>query len=292
MLTPERKTILVSSSTAILLSITKLTVWILTWSMTIIASATDSVLDFFVSMANYFVLKKSERKSDHKYNFGYGKIQWFGALFEWLVIIWSGCYIIFLSIQKIITRDIFTEIDRPVYVMLFSIVLTWLLVAFMTKMLKKTKNLIIKSDLLHYKSDLLTNIGIIVALIFIKISWWTLFDPIISILIAIYIIIWSLKILNEWYEMLVDRCLDEEQIAQIRKIINHTSDKISGYHLLRTRKSWNETFIEFHLVFNEKINLVDAHDIATQVEDKIKVKIPGSNVQTHLDPYNDLAEEI
>jgi divalent metal cation (Fe/Co/Zn/Cd) transporter len=52
--------------------------------------------------------------------------------------------------------------------MFFSIFATAVLVIFMDRMLKKTNNLVIKSDLLHYKSDLYANIGIIIALVIIK----------------------------------------------------------------------------------------------------------------------------
>ncbi len=291
-MTPERKTIFVSSSTAILLSVSKLIVGILTWSMTIIASAVDSVLDFFVSIANYFVLKKSEQGKDWVYNFWYGKIQWLGALFEWTVIVVSWCSIIYLAIKKIISNEIMLENSRSIYVMVFSIFATWMLVIFMSKMFKKTNNLVIKSDLLHYKSDLYANIGIIVALIIIKFTGFFLIDPIISILIALYIIYGSIGIITEGYVMLLDRSLESHEITLIKDIIQHNDKKISGFHALRTRRSGKDVFIEFHLVFDKNINLLDAHSISNDIDRRLQLTIPYSEVLIHLDPYDDLSEEL
>ena len=290
-MTPEKKTIRISSITALWLAFSKFLVWIFTGSMTVIASATDSLLDFFVSLANYFVLKKSEKKSDWKHNFWYWKIQWLWAFLQWSVIMLSGFTIVYLSIKKIINKQILTNIDWPVYVMIFSILVTFFLVIYMKKQLKLTNNLVVKSDLFHYKTDLLSNVWILFVLVLIKFTNLLFLDLMVSMLIALYIIWWSYKIIWEWYQMLLDRSLNKNQINQIKKIIENTSEKITSFHMLKTRKSWNDIFIEVHLVFDEKISLKDAHQIWDEVEKQIMQKIPNSHITIHFDPYNDLNEK-
>ena len=99
---PEKKAIIISTSTAIFLTILKVTVGILSGSMAVISSAMDSLLDFFVSLVNLFAIRKSENPADEKYHYGYGKIEGMGAMFEGMVITISGCLIGYLAIQKLI----------------------------------------------------------------------------------------------------------------------------------------------------------------------------------------------
>lgn len=91
--------------------------------------------------------------------------------------------------------------------------------------------------------------------------------------------------------MLMDRKIDDQNIEQIVNIIHTTDKKITWYHFLKTRKSWNDTFVDFHLVFNNKITLLDAHSISDKIEYKIRQIIPDAVISIHLDPFDDSRNE-
>ena len=73
----ERRAILVATAAAVSLTIAKTTVGLLTGSLSVLASAADSLLDFFVSLVNSYALKKSHAPADEKFHYGYGKIEGF-----------------------------------------------------------------------------------------------------------------------------------------------------------------------------------------------------------------------
>lgn len=286
-MSPEKKAIILASCTAIFLIVLKSVAWIFTGSMTILTSAIDSTLDFFVSLMNFFAIKKSEEPIDEDHNYWHWKIEWFWALFEWLIIFLSWISVIYLSIGKLLKNDIIKKTDESIYIMLIAILATFSLVLFLKKIASQTWSLIIKSDLLHYKTDLYINIWVVISLIIIKIFKFPIIDPIISIIIAFYIMYWSFDILKEWYHMLMDRSLESDIVDFIQNtVLSH--DEINDFHFLRTRKSWKNSFIEFHIVFNNiNILLKDAHDISDFIEAKIMQKIPNSTVTIHLDYFDD-----
>lgn len=51
-------------------------------SVSVVSAAIDSLLDFLLGIFNLFLLKESQKEEDDDYNYGYGKLQGFGALFQ------------------------------------------------------------------------------------------------------------------------------------------------------------------------------------------------------------------
>ena len=173
--------------------------------------------------------------------------------------------------------------------MLISIAVTGIIVFFLNNTAKKTKNLIIKADLIHYTMDFLTNTGIIIALILVKFTWYHFIDPIIAIGIAIYIMFPSLKIIRDGFDVLMDKSINkDEEIGKI--ILKHP--KVESFHKLKTHKSWGKIFISFHMVFKDgNISLKEANEISCEVEQKLKKHFKEkTSILIRLDPYNELED--
>ncbi len=283
---PEKKAVKIASFWAFLLAVTKFTFWIISWSMTLLASAADSLLDLMVSILNLFALKESAKPADKEHNYWHWKIEGIAAVIEWLIIIWSWGIIIFSSIKKIILGTELNSIDESIIVMIISILVTGIIVFFLNRTAKKTNNLIIKADLIHYTMDFLTNTWIIIALVLVKYTWYNIIDPIIAIGIAIYIMFPSLKILKDGYDVLMDKSIEKDK--EIWKIILKNNN-IESFHKLKTHKSWGKVFISFHIVFkNKDISLKRANWISNEIEKELKKHFKKSSILIRLDSYNEL----
>ncbi len=284
------KPIIMANITAVILIIIKTVVWLMSGSLALLSSALDSTMDFFVSLFNLYVIKTSNDKDNSIYNYWKWKIQWIWAVLEWAIVWFSWISLIYFAIKKIINKWAIENLNESIYVMIASIIITWLLVSYLSKMAKKTNNLTIRADMLHYTTDLYTNIWIIVSLILIKYTWYIIIDSIVAIIIWIYILTSSKWIITEWYHMLMDRKLDQEILNQIINTILNTDTRVSSYHFLNSRKSWDDIFIDFHLVFDKEISLLDAHHIWDKIELEIKKTLTQAKILIHLDPYDDSDE--
>ena len=284
----ERKATFVAIIVSIILAIAKVTVGILSGSVAVIASALDSILDMIVSIFNNIALKISESKPDKKFNYGKSKIEGLAALFEGLVIIASGLFIIYESIRKMLHKEAITHIDISIYVMVFSIVVVGGLVWFLIYIAKKTNNLIIKSDALHYKTDLITNGSVLISLVIVKFTGWYFVDYTLSFILGIYIIKEASEIVKEGFEILLDVALDFKTVEKIKEIIKK-EPLVLDYHCLRTRKAGNRNFVDVHLVLTPDMKLKLAHTIIENVEEKIRNIDPDKKwvINIHADPYDD-----
>ena len=282
----EKKAVKIASIWAFLLAIIKFTFWIISWSMTLLASAADSLLDFMVSLLNLFALKESAKPADKEHNYWHWKVEWLAAVIEWFIIIISWWLIIFWSIQKLIRWDSIDWINESIIVMIISILITWIIVLFMKKTADKTNNLIIKADLIHYTMDFLTNSWIILALILVKYTWYQSIDQIIAIGIAIYIMFPSIRIIKDWIDVLMDKSIEKDEV--IWKIILKNPN-IESFHKLKTHKSWGKVFISFHIVFkNKNISLKEANEISNEIEKDLKKHFKKSSILIRQDSYDEL----
>jgi len=284
----ERKATFVAIIVSIILAIAKVTVGILSGSVAVIASALDSILDMIVSIFNNIALKISESKPDKKFNYGKSKIEGLAALFEGLVIIASGLFIIYESIRKMLHKEAITHIDISIYVMVLSIIMVGGLVWFLIYIAKKTNNLIIKSDALHYKTDLITNGSVLISLVIVKFTGWYFVDYTLSFILGIYIIKEASEIVKEGFEILLDVALDFKTVEKIKEIIKK-EPLVLDYHCLRTRKAGNRNFVDVHLVLTPDMKLKLAHTIIENVEEKIRNIDPDKKwvINIHADPYDD-----
>lgn len=282
----EKKAVKIASIWAFLLAIIKFTFWIISWSMTLLASAADSLLDFMVSLLNLFALKESAKPADKEHNYWHWKVEWLAAVIEWFIIIVSWWLIIFSSIQKLLRWDSIDWINESIIVMIISILITWIIVLFMKKTAEKTNNLIIKADLIHYTMDFLTNSWIILALILVKYTWYQSIDQIIAIGIAIYIMFPSIRIIKDWIDVLMDKSIEKDEV--IWKIILKNPN-IESFHKLKTHKSWGKVFISFHIVFkNKNISLKEANEISNEIEKDLKKHFKKSSILIRQDSYDEL----
>ena len=287
-MTPQKKATLISSCVAAILTLMKLVIGIASGSVAVLASAVDSVLDMFVSIFNYFAISNSEKPADKTFNYGRGKIEALASVIEGTIITISGLYLLYQAVDKAINGHISQYLDISIYVMIASLVITISLVTYLNYVAKKTNSMVIKADALHYKTDVFSNVAVLVSLVLVTFTGYELIDVFVGGGIALYIIYSSYELIHDGILVLLDRAVDEELVCKIEEIIKE-NDKVNAYHLLKTREAGHQTFVEVHLVFDCIITLMDAHRASDWIEDKIEKLDTKRNwiINIHMDPYDD-----
>jgi cation diffusion facilitator family transporter len=287
-MSPEKRATIVASSVAIILTIVKFTIGVASGSVAVLASAIDSLLDTLISVFNFFAIKKSEEKADENFHYGKGKVQAIAAVIEGTIITISGFYIIYVAIEKAIHGTSTTLLTPAIWVMILSIVITFALVQYLLRVAKQTDNLVIKSDALHYQTDLWSNGVILLALGIVHYTGWEIVDAIFGLGIGLYIIYSAYEIIKEGILILLDHALERDVVKQIEEIINE-HEEVNGFHWLKTRTDSSTNFVEFHLVLRPNLYLIEAHRISDEIEEKIMALDLSKPwiITPHYDPFDD-----
>ena len=287
-MSPQKRATLISSSVALILLIVKLVFGVASGSVAVLASAIDSLLDMLVSIFNFFAIKKSEEHPDKEYHYGKAKIQAIAAVIEGTIITISGIYIMYEAIKKLSSGSVTTLLTPSIVAMTFSIIITYVLVKYLLKIARETDNLVIKADALHYQTDLWSNAAVLLALGLVYMTGIDAIDAIFGLGIGLYIIYSAYEIIQEGIEILLDRALNGNMVANIGEIISNHPE-VTSYHWLRTRTDGTTNFVEFHMVLRPNMLLLEAHRIADEVEDQIFLldKKKKWIITPHFDPYDD-----
>ena len=279
-----KKTAAIASiSIAGILVATKLIAYMITDSVSMMSSFMDSTFDMIASSLTMFSIIRAALPADKKHRFGHGKVESLAAIGQAIFILASAGYLFIESMHRFVHPQKIAAIGFGIYVMLLSIVLTIGLITFQYYVIKQTKSVAVKADHLHYKGDLLMNIGVIGSFVVSHYFNWLYFDPLFATFIAFILLYSSYEIAKESFGILIDKELPEEDREKIKAIVRSHKD-VCAIHDLRTRYSGHQMFIEFHLEVQGDISLKKSHDITEEIEVKIYEAFPKSEVMIHQEP--------
>jgi ferrous-iron efflux pump FieF len=278
-----------SISVAMLLIAGKLVAWGLSDSISLLATLIDSVLDALASLINLIAVRHALTPADREHRFGHGKAEALAGLSQSMFIAGSAGFLLLEAGRRIIDPVSVQHAGISIAVMVFSIVATLLLVLFQNYVIRKTQSTAIRADALHYKSDLVINASVILAL-WLSMRGLPQFDAPIGMLIAVYILYSAWEIIRVSYDQLMDRELPDQERENIKQVVLQ-HPRANGLHDLRTRSSGTVIFIQLHLELDDNLSLLEAHNISDEVEEALLTEYPGSEVIIHIDPQSVLGHE-
>ena len=276
-------------TTATLLIAGKLIAWLMTDSSTLLASLTDSFMDVSASIINLLAIRYALAPADDEHRFGHGKAESLAGLIQSAFISGSALLLVMHGISSLLKQAPIERLEAGLWVSGGSIVLTLLLVCFQSFVIRKTNSVAIKADMLHYRSDLLLNAGVLLALVLAGQGWYWA-DGLFAILIGLFLLWGAGHIGYESVQALLDRQLPVEEQARIMALCCAV-EGVHGVHDLRTRQSGPTRFVQLHLELDDQIPLVKAHQIADEAELAVRQAFERMDVIIHMDPISVLTKE-
>jgi ferrous-iron efflux pump FieF len=279
-----RRATYASISVAILLILAKTVAWGLSGSVSMLATLIDSTLDALASLVNLLAVRHALTPADREHRFGHGKAEALAGLAQAVFITGSAVFLLLESARRVVDPVPLEAYGMGIGVMVFSIAATLLLLVYQRHVVRQTGSTAISADALHYRTDLLVNASVILAL-WLSVRGWPGFDALFAIAIALYILYSAWEIVKQAFDHLMDRELPDDEREQIRQIaIGHP--QVRGMHDLRSRRSGTATFIQLHLELDDELSLVRAHRISDEVEHSLREMYPGAEIIIHIDPLS------
>jgi cation diffusion facilitator family transporter len=267
---------------ALLLAASKALAWWMSGSVSLLAGLTDSLLDGAASLLNLLAVHYSLRPADEDHRYGHGKAEALAGLGQAAFICVSAILVGVQGVDRLLHPQPIGAPALGVAVMLLSLALTAALLVYQRHVVRETGSTAIRADSLHYRSDLLLNSSILLALVLAAYGWERL-DALFGIAIAGYILWTALGILRESGAVLMDTELSPEISEHMQQLASEVPG-VLGCHDLRTRMSGTRWFVQLHLELPGQLPLSIAHSLCDQVEAKIHQHYPRAEVLVHADP--------
>ncbi len=266
----------------IVLILIKLWAWFMTGSVSLLASLLDSTMDAAASLFNLVAIRYALQPADEEHRFGHGKAESIAGLIQSAFIAGSAAFLWLHAISRLNNPIPLEATEIGIIVMVISLLLTVALVILQKYVVSRTRSAAIEADSLHYVSDVLVNLSIIVILL-LNPYLWAGADAALGLLIAVYIFYSAGKIAHRATQSLLDHELSEEIRKKIITIVE-SHPEVRGQHELRTREAGHMQFIQLHVDLDKNMPLQQAHDLAEEVEGMLLEAFPRADVLIHIDP--------
>lgn len=274
-----------SITSNIILTLLKIIAGIMSGSMSIISEAIHSLSDFFASILTFFSVIKSSKPADKDHPYGHGKYEDMAGFIEGILIVIASCFIIYESSKKIITGvPVNPENNIGIAVMFIAVIMNSIVSFLLFKVAKESNSISLYADGEHLRTDIYSSMGVLLGLILIKLTGYTIFDPIIAILVAVFIYRAGYHIAKQTLMNLLDYSLPKDDIEEIKNIIKHSNMATLKRNGIRARQTGPFKDIDLILQFPEETSICECHKICDEIEKQIQKLFVNSSISIHPEP--------
>lgn len=267
-----------SNSTLVIL---KVIVGLLTGSVSIISEAIHSMMDLVAALIAFMAVRISDKPADQAHPYGHEKIENVSGVIEGLLIVVASGWIIYESVQKLMSDEPIKSVGLGFVVMFISAVVNFLVSRRLYKVAKEEDSMALEADALHLKADVYTSLGVGIGLLLIWITDLHFLDPVVAIGVAIFILKEAFELIMTAFHPLMDHKLSDDEEREIKNAIVLFKDDYIEYHDFRTRKAGKIRHIDFHLTLHKNITLEEAHRICDNIEREIERKLKHTQILIH-----------
>ncbi len=263
----------------------KFAAWGITDSVGLLSDATESIVNLTAGVLALTAITIAIRPADSDHTYGHGKAEYFSSGIEGILIIMAACGITYAAINRFFAPQQLSHLGPGLLLALASSAINFMTAKVMLKAARRFDSITLEADAKHLLTDVWTSIGLVAGLaILLFMPEWKILDPAIAIVMAVNIVFTGAGLLRRSVGGLMDDALPPEELNIITSSIRSYTGEDSAFHGLRTRKSGQKRFIDFHLLVPGEMSVIDSHNLCSLIEELIRSKLDRAEVTIHVEP--------
>lgn len=270
----------------------KLGVGLAMGSVSVISEAIHSGLDLLAALIAFFAVKAASKPADDRHNYGHGKFENLSSIIEAILILVAGVMIIIKAVPKLKGSTEIESLGLGALVMGVSALVNLIISRILLKTARETESPALEADGWHLMTDVYTSLGVFAGLGCIYLTGQTILDPIIAIVVALFIFKAAFKLIRESILSILDVNLPQAEENLIHGILNRYAEEYVEFHDLRTRKAGSDRYVDLHLVVPKYKDIDAVHNLCDRIEEDLREQLPGVQVLIHAEPCGGHCEEI
>ena len=278
----------------------------LTDSVGLLSDALESLINLVAAVIVLVVLSIAARPPDDEHAYGHDKVEYFSSGAEGVMILLAAFSIAYTAWERLMHPEPLQQLDLGIAISVFASLINLIVARILIGVGQRRKSITLEADGKHLMTDVWTTVGILFGIGIIAVgnhfevtlnlakqlgmNGWEILDPIIAILVAINIVWAGLHLIRRTIAGLMDAALPEEELAEIIEVLERfaASDHIT-YHALRSRYAGARRFMSVHVLVPGHWTVQQGHDLLEMMEQQIMDKFDNMDIDTHLEPIEDLA---
>ena len=261
--------------------------YLLTGSVGLLSDALESVVNLFGALMALWMLTIAARPEDESHMFGHSKAEYFSSGVEGSLILVAAASISYTAIQRLLHPQGLDQVGLGLVVSVAASVINFVVAQVLRGAGKKFNSITLEADASHLMTDVWTSAGVILAVIIVSISNWTIIDPLIALVVAANIVWTGVTLIRKSISGLMDAALPLKETSVIEEVLDKYRQTGIQFHALRTRLSASRRFISLHILVPGNMSVHDGHHIAEDLEFDLLNLFDEASIFTHLEPIED-----
>ena len=251
---------------SILLMLAKFVAYFITGSNAILTDAAESIVNVIASSFAFYSIYLTTLPKDENHPYGHGKVEFFSAFIEGVLIAIAGLIIVFKSGYDLIYPKPIAQLFEGASIIGATGVVNLIVGFYLIRTGKSHKSITLEADGKHLLTDAITSAGLVLGIILIKITGIFLLDSIISILLGLYIIFNGYKLTRQS----VGGLMDESNVDLVKSIIAilqaNRKDPWIDVHNLRAQQYGADLHIDCHITLPYYFDLNQVHQEISEID--------------------------
>ncbi len=283
----SRIAITASLAVAVLMLVGKLAAFFITGSTAILSDALESVIHLFATGIAAVSLWYAAQPPDPGHPYGHGKIAYFSAGFEGVLIAVAALGIAWAAVEALVTGPELQRLGLGLVITAALAAVNAVLGVALVRIGKRQNALVLVANGQHVLTDMWTSLGVLAGVGLVWATGVLWLDPVVALVVGANILWTSVRLVRGSYEGLMEKA-DAEDTERIvaRLDAAQAEGRIAGWHQLRHRRVNDQMWVEMHLLFPPPLSVTEAHARASAVEADLRALFPEADVlvTSHLEP--------
>jgi cation diffusion facilitator family transporter len=277
----------VSVAAAVATNALKTVAWLLTGSVGLLSDAAESVVNLVAAVVALGALSWAGKPADEEHAYGHAKAEYLSAGIEGALIVLAAAVIAASAVDRLLHPQGLDSVGIGLAVSAVASAINLGVGAALVRAGRAHRSITLEADGHHLLTDVWTSVGVIAGVAAVAISGWDRLDAIVALAVAVNIVVTGVGLVLRSTAGLMDRALDAAACAEIDAALAGFAARGAEFHALRTRQAGRRAFVSVHVLVPGDWTVGAGHDLAEEVADAIRERLPYVSVFTHLEPVED-----
>ncbi len=275
-----------------ILAIAKIVIGIVSGSLAVIGDGIDTTTDVLTYIITLITARIISKPPDSKFPYGYKKAETSATKILAFIIFFAGAQFLISTSKQMISGEV-REMPGmiAIYVTMFSIAGKIILAMWQFKIGKNIDSKMIIANARNMRNDIFISVSVLLGLAVTFILEMPIFDSIIALLVSLWIIKEAFGIYRESNLEMMDGVKDTKVYFKIIKSVEEVTGAHNP-HRIRVRNIANLVLIALDIEVDQDIKVKEAHDIAKEVENRLKQNIDNIfDILMHVEPLGNIEQD-
>lgn len=276
-----------SLAAALATIVLKSVAYLITDSVGLLSDAAESVVNLVAAIVVLITLKVAVRPADAGHHYGHGKAEYFSAGLEGLMIFVAAAVIMVSAVQRFLNPVPLERLGLGAAVSAVATVINGAVGMLLIRAGRRYRSITLTADGKHLMTDVWTSVGVLVGVLLVAATGWMRLDPLVAAAVGVNILVTGSLLVAQSVRCLLDAALPDQDVAAVAAAIARFRCDEVHFHGLQTRQSGRQRFVSVHVLVPGRWTVRQGHDLLENVEAAVREALPGTVVQTHLEPRED-----